>query len=184
MSINNQKIVEMCKKQKRLILLWDGADAQWISDGYALYPLLGVPLLTEESVRALYAIPENVKVEVEDLPRRYNYDNAEREEYPVFYEKIQIQPAGEAVHSLRTRSGVVFIAQKALKVLDSGENGDCTLYERVDGEGNVYIVAKQGMMLEAVIPPLQNVLKADWLDDLQNLAVALRQTFEKEETKC
>ena len=35
-------------------------------------------------------------------------------------------------------------------------------------------------MIEAVIMPVINVIKEDWLDDLQNLLGALRQTFEKE----
>lgn len=180
MSVNNQKIIEICKKAKRLTLFSDGGD-QWISAGGAIYPLLKVPHLTEETVRALYSLPDNVKVEeVDGLPVPFSFINAERDERPVFYEKIQLQPGGDALVSLRTREGVTFIEEKYLKPLEPGENGDCMLYERTDSHGHVYIAAKQGMMLEAVILPQCGVLKPDWLDDLQSLVSALRQTYEKE----
>ena len=49
--------------------------------------------------------------------------------------------------------------------------------------GSIYIVAKQGMMLEAIIMTLQGVLRADWLDDMQRLVADLRQPFEREEKR-
>ena len=182
MSINNQKVVEMCKKQKRLLLLQSPREeSQWISDGYTMYPLLGMPELTEENIRAIYSLPENVRVEVEILPPQYCYRDTFRDERPVFYEKIQLKPCGEAVITLRTRNGVVFIHEKYLKPLEAGENGEPMLFERTDDFGRTYIVAKQGIFLEAVIPPIRNLLKADWLDDLQKLLSILRKTFEQEE---
>ena len=182
MSVNIQKVIDLCKKQKRLLLLRDPSDgSQWISDGGAMYPLLGAPLLSEDSIRALYSLPDNVKVETDELPTIYNYTDTSRYEKPVFYEKIQLRPCGEAVITLRTGDGVAFIHEKYLKVLEAGENGEPMLFERIDDLGRTYIVAKQGLFLEAVIPPIRNLLKADWLDDLQNLVAVLRQTFEKEE---
>lgn len=184
MSINNQKIVEMCKKQKRLELLLDTQNGrQWISDGYAMYPLLGLPLLTEENIRALYSLPAGVRVEVKDMHEDFSTADVEREEKPVYYEKIQLRPGGESVITLRTSGGIVFIRDKHLKPLEAGENGETQLYERTGKDGSIYIVAKQGMMLEAIIMTLQGVLRADWLDDLQRLVVDLRQTFEKEEKR-
>ena len=184
MSINIQKIVEMCKKQKRLDLLLDpDTMQQWISDGYAMYPLLGLPMLTEENIRAMYALPEGVRVEVKDMHEAFSTADVEPHEKPVFYEKIQLQPCIESVITLRTSRGVVFIRGKHLKPLEAGENGETQLYERVSRSGNLYIAAKQGMMLEAIIMPMQNVLGADWLDDMQRLLADLRQTFEREEKK-
>lgn len=182
MSINIQKIVGMCKKQKRLDLLLDpDTMQQWISDGYAMYPLLGLPLLTEENIRAMYALPEGVRVEVKDMHGDFSAADVETHEKPVFYEKIQLQSCMESVITLRTSRGVVFIRGKHLRPLEAGENGETQLYERVSHSGNLYIAAKQGMMLEAIIMPMQNVLRADWLDDMQRLIGDLRQTFEREE---
>ncbi len=180
MSINYQKVIELCKKDGNLILYEDG-DMQWISDGYACWPLLKMPHMNEEAVRAVYSLSAKVKVEERGaLPIHLCFADVVRQEQPVFYEKIQMQPIGMPLVSLRTSAGVTFIEQKYIKPLEPGENGDCMLYERTDGRGNVYIVAKQGLMVEAIILPRQGVLRADWLDDLQSLLVALRQTFEKE----
>ncbi|MBQ9841597.1 MAG: hypothetical protein IJO42_00630 [Clostridia bacterium] len=180
MSINNQKVVDLCKKQKRLVLYGDG-QKQWISDGYAMYPLLGVPTLTEDVVRALYALPDNVEVEVKDAPGQYCYEDTIREERLTYYEKIQLRPLGAEVSTLRTQRGVVFIKEKYLKPLEAGEGGDHQLYERTDSAGRTYIVAKAGVFVEAIILPVQNLLTAGWLNDLQELIGILQKTFEQEE---
>jgi hypothetical protein len=78
--------------------------------------------------------------------------------------------------SVRTQAGVTFFASKYLKPLETGENGSCDLYERITSTGQVYIVAKQGMMLEAVILPMTNVIKPDWLEDLCELTDMLKRT--------
>ena len=70
-----------------------------------------------------------------------------------------------------------------------GQKTYCTLERlaRSVGKPEKYVrkellkMTQQGLFLEAVIPPIRNLLKADWLDDLQNLVAVLRQTFEKEE---
>lgn len=180
MSVNNQKIIDLCKKEKCLKLFSEG-ERQWIATSGSVYPLLKVPHLDEDSLRALYSIPANVKVEaVEGLPGAFSFADAVRNERPVFYEKIQLQPLEERLAVLRTSEGVCFIREQYLKPLEEGENGPADLYERTNEVGATYIVAKQGMMLEAVILPVRRVIREEWLEDLQDLLGALRQTFEKE----
>ncbi len=180
MSINNQKVVDLCKKEKCLKLFSDG-ERQWIATSGAVYPLLKAPHLDEESLRALYSIPANVRVDVvAGLPGAFCFADTVRDEQPVFYEKIQLQPSAERLAVLRTREGVLFIREQYLKPLEEGENGDADLYVRTNEQGTTYIVAKQGLMLEAVILPVRRVIHEDWLDDLQDLLQALRRTFERE----
>ena len=180
MSINNQKIIDLCKKEKRMVLYTYG-QMQWIGVGGAAYPLLKVPHLDEGTVKAIYSLPDDMTVEEkEGLPPHLSFANEDRAERPVFMEKIQLNPSPERLLTLRTSEGVCFIKERYLKPLEEGENGSADLYERRSTSGQIYIVAKQGMMLEAVIMPVVNVIKEDWLDDLQNLLGALRQTFEKE----
>ena len=190
MSINNQKIIDLCKKEKGMVLYSYG-QMQWIGVGGAAYPLLKVPHLDEDTVKAIYSLPDGMTVqEAEGLPPHLSFANEDRAERPVFMEKIQLNPlfmekiqlnpSPDRLLTLRTSEGVCFIKEQYLKPLEEGENGTADLYERRSTSGQIYIVAKQGMMLEAVIMPVVNVIKEDWLDDLQNLLGALRQTFEKE----
>lgn len=180
MSINNQKIIDLCKKEKRMVLYSAGV-IQWIGVSGAVYPLLKVPQLDEDALRAIYSLPAGVTVEENfALPEHLSFADTVREEKPVFMEKIQLNPSPDRLLTLRTSEGVCFIKEQYLKPLEEGENGSADLYERRSTSGQIYIVAKQGMMIEAVIMPVVNVIKEDWLDDLQNLIAALRQTFEKE----
>ncbi len=181
MSINNKKIVDLAQKEKRMVLYTLPGGYQYVGVARAIYPLLGVPVMSEDAIRAVYALPDTVKVEEKEaLPEEFDFALAVKGEQPVFYEKIQLQPVCTPLISLRCSRGVVFIEAAALKPLEPGENGECILYERQDTYGRPYIVAKQGMLAEAVILPRSDVLRADWLDDLQNLSSALRQTFEQE----
>ena len=180
MSINNQKVVDLCKKEKHLRLYTEG-DRQWIATSGSVYPLLKAPHLDESSLRALYSIPDNVRVDaVEGLPGAFSFADAVRYEQPVFYEKIQLQPLEEELALLRTSQGVTFIREQYLKPLEKGENGPADLYERINENGLTYIVAKQGLMLEAVILPMRRVIREGFLEDLKDLFVALKRTFEKE----
>lgn len=179
MSVNFPKLLEMCKKAKRLTL-YTTATGQWISAGWALYPLLNAPTLNEGNLRALYAIPQDVRVEETDtLPPNFEYADVVKGETPAMYERIQLAPVSNAV-CLRTKDGVTFIDSKYLRPLESGKNGESVLYERVDANGHVYIVAKSGMMLDAILLPMRNVIRPDWLDDLQELLSTLRRTHEQE----
>ena len=183
MSINNQKIIELCKKEKRMVL-YSGGRMQWVGVGGAAYPLLKVPHLDANTVRAIYSLPDDMTVEEkEGLPPSFSFANEDRSEHPVFMEKIQLNPLADRLLALRTSEGVCFIKEQYLKPLEEGKNGSADLYERRSTSGQIYIVAKQGMMLEAVILPMVKVITAGWLDDLQDLIAALRQTFEKERNK-
>ena len=180
MSINNQKIIDLCKKEKRMVLYSYG-QMQWIGVGGAAYPLLKVPHLDANTVRAVYSLSDEMTVEEKlGLPPQFSFANDDRLERPVFMEKIQLNPLADRLLALRTSEGVCFIKEKYLKPLEEGENGSADLYERTNESGLTYIVAKQGMMLEAVILPMRRVISAAWLEDLQDLLVALRETFEKE----
>lgn len=181
MSINNQKIIDLAKKEKRLTIYPGPDGSQWVGVAGAIYPLLGVPVMSEDTIRAVYALPAAVKIEEADhLPAELSFEETVQGEQPAFYEKIQIQPISTPLISLHCQQAVVFIEAAALKPLEPGANGDCALYERADRYGRPYIVAKQGMMLEGVIRTRPDVLRADWLEDLQNLVGSLRQSFEQE----
>jgi hypothetical protein len=77
------------------------------------------------------------------------------------YELEVAQPAlvmryeGMELLPLKTSAGLVFIQEKYLSPLDELEY--MRLFERRSGGGGVYIVAKVGMLLQAVILPVDVV---------------------------
>ena len=100
MSINNQKIIDLCKKEKRMVLYSYG-QMQWIGVGGAAYPLLKVPHLDEDTVKAIYSLPDGMTVqEKEGLPPHLSFANEDRAEHPVFMEKIQLNPSPDRLLTL------------------------------------------------------------------------------------
>ena len=151
MKIKN--IAAICKKNKSVVLFErrnDEGDVtlQYIGDGGAVYPAIGLPMLDEESVLAIF-------------------DDIDGTEKPVEREAISIVYSGRTLKPLRTRRGLVFIESRYLSpvsdVMDVLE-----LYERITPSGTPYIVAKAGFLLQAVIMPY-DVINQQFVDKLQEL---------------
>ena len=176
--MNYQKIMGIFKK-KGLITVYTAKDRQWISDGYAVYPLLQMPKMNEQSIRAIFDIADSVHIiEKAELPATVCFDDIDVTENAIFLEEIQLQPSGLDTVSFRTQAGVTFIERKYLSPIKGvNDDGSIGIYERVNQEtGNVYIVVKRGILLEAIIQPVK-VLTKDWVEDLNELTAAIRQTF-------
>lgn len=171
-------IFAVCKKNKQVILFNrynnDGETVeQYISDGYAVYPLSGLPVLDEESILTIFDVPEKQRedwrVECKPVPEGINFrdtDNGER-----IIEKqgdIAVAYAGKTLKPLQTHHGLIFIEGRYLApvsdVLDVME-----LYERRMQSGQSYIVAKAGFMLQAVIMPY-DAISAAFVDKLEALS--------------
>lgn len=175
--MNIMEIVNLCKKQKMLYLHGEEGGTQWISDGFAIYPLLGAPHFTEDSIRATYNLPANVKVKAEPgLPFGLDFRDVVSAENQVFFEKIQLSPGNANLVSLRTKAGVTYIDRRYLTPVDDGAPA-IGIYERITRSGQLYIAVKRGMMVEALIMPVVNVIKEDWLEDLKELLGVLQTTF-------
>lgn len=177
--MNIVKIVNVCKKAKRLDLYSRG-DMQWISDGFAIFPLLGAPKFSVDSIRATYDLPDSVEIrEHGELPRMYCFDDICASENQIFYEKIQVCPSGHDLLALRTQRGVTFIQRKYVEPVDDGAPA-IGIYERITEAGQLYIVIKRGLLLEAVIMPMTRVIQKDWLEDLRELVSMLSATYAEE----
>lgn len=174
MKIKN--IAAICKKNKGAVLFErydsDGEVVlQYIGDGFAVYPVIGLPVLDEESVLTIFDIPEKQRedwhVRQTGIPEWINLDDIDGTEKLVEREAISIVYSGKTLKPLRTRRGLVFIESCYLSpvsdVLDVLE-----LYERITPSGTPYIVAKAGFMLQAVIMPY-DVINQQFVDKLQEL---------------
>lgn len=164
------KIIKNCVKRKQLTLFTDAKDQQWITDGCAVYPMLGMPLLDETAIRSIYDIPEGVNIKAETgLPSGYNFSDVDETENQVFPEKIQL-PIGDDLASIRTQEGVTFVSRKYIQPIeDDDDYGAIGLYERISDGGMVYIAVKSGWRLQAIIIPVRNAVQKDWLEELKEL---------------
>ena len=180
--MNINKLIKLFKKGSKIVL-YNDKDVQWISDGHAVYPLWRFPRFDELSFAQAYGLTDGVTVEVrEGLPAAYDFSDISKAENQVFYEKIQLPIGGDTkVVSLFTQAGVTFVNKNYLDPIE--DDGYIGLYERLTTSGQLYIVVKRGMMLEAVIMPMVKVIHKDYLDDLQELVSRLIDTYNEEMRK-
>lgn len=174
MKIKN--IAAICKKNKSVVLFERYNDEgevvlQYIGDGAAVYPVIGLPVLDKESVLTIFDVPEKQRedwlVRSMGVPDGISLDDVDGTEKPVEREAISIVYSGKTLKPLRTRRGLVFIESRYLSpvsdVLDVLE-----LYERITPSGTPYIVAKAGFLLQAVIMPF-DVINQQFVEKLQEL---------------
>ncbi len=155
-----KKVVALCNKEKHFVL-FDKMDStgeitQWMGDGYAIYPLNGLPILDEETLCAVFDISEkqreNTIVRRSNMPEAINADDTDPEERVLSDDDFSIIYGGKELQPLKTRSGITFIQRKYLAPLEDALDM-IQLYERVTPDGQSYIAAKAGLLIAAVIFP-------------------------------
>lgn len=171
MKIKN--IAAICKKNKTIVLFEKHSESgdtviQYIGDGGAAYPVTGLPPLDTESVLTIFDVPEKDRdkyiVRTMGIPEGINFEDTDADEKPIEGEALSIVYSGKVLKPLQTRRGLVFIESRYLSpVLDVLE-----LYERITTGGTPYIVAKAGLLLQAVIMPL-DVINQQFVESLQRL---------------
>lgn len=101
------------------------------------------------------------------IPEGINFEDTDANEKPIEGEALSIVYSGKVLKPLQTRRGLVFIESRYLSpvsdVLDVLE-----LYERITTGGTPYIVAKAGLLLQAVIMPF-DVINQQFVEGLQRL---------------
>mgnify|MGYP000841031953 CR=1 FL=1 len=171
-----KSIAAICKKNKNIAIFERYSDdgdilTQYIGDGSAVYPVVGLPQLDKESLLTIFDVPEKQRedwfVQVAGIPSEISFEDMDANEKPVEREAISIAYSGKTLKPLQTRRGLVFIESRYLSpvadVLDVLE-----LYERRTAEGAPYIVAKAGFLLQAVIMPY-DVINQQFVESLQDL---------------
>ena len=171
-----KSIAAICKKNKNIAIFERYSDdgdilTQYIGDGSAVYPVIGLPPLDAESLLTIFDVPEkdrdNYFVKTLGVPAGISFEDTDETERHVEREGISIIYSGRTLKPIRTTRGLVFIESRYLSpvadVLDVLE-----LYERRTAEGTPYIVAKAGFLLQAVIMPY-DVINQQFVESLQSL---------------
>ena len=173
------KIAKLCVRAKRAYLYDDTERGiQWVGDGRSMYPLYMMPELTTETVLRVLDVKDKdfdkIAVSKADLPR--HIDCSDGTDDKLLPEAgISIGYASEVLEPLRFSTGLRFLNPFYLAPVQ--DKPDLMLYERETDEGEPYIVAKVGLMVQAIIQPL-SVTDEKLLDQLETLARELRQMMQ------
>lgn len=170
-----KKVAAICT-QSGMFNLFDLADkngevsCQWLGDGYAAYPIVGMPYMGTENLCAMFDIPEKKQEKLifrhDKAPDNINWKDADPLEYSLGSPKLCVRWEGRELLPLRTSAGITFIQEKYLAPLDNLDY--MSLYERKSKGGGLYIAAKIGMMIQAVIMPM-DVINRDFVDSMEEL---------------
>lgn len=170
-----KKISSICNKNKRYIL-YDKTDStgkitQWLGDGNAAYPLDGLPLLNEDSLCKMFDISEkqrdNICFDHEKRGDIINVEDTDPDETEAEEMELGIVRNGRQLVPLMGRDGIVFIDGKYLSPLED-EIDMLVLFERKNARGQSYIAVKAGLLIRAVIIPVEAV-NDDFINHLQDI---------------
>ena len=164
--------------------LYSDEQQQWISNGQAVYSLKGMPPLTPEQLATILDLPSanNIRT-VDGLPFGICFDDMAENEKPICPERIQLPLGGGKIATYTSADGerVIFIEQQYLEPINAKDHFG--VYERRHKCGITTIAVKNGMFLEAMIEPRQNVITPDLLDETHNLLIRMNETYERETAK-
>lgn len=164
------------KSAKQIIVYRNDRHGQWLGDGSSMYPINHLPTMTEKHIFALFDIPEEKQskyyFQERGFPKGLDFRDHIAEERMLQRGKLTLFVQGRELEPLNTSLGTVFINVKHLKPFDEEKDG-FDLYERRDENGNVYIVAKSGMLIIGIISPF-NIAGKSFLKELEDLTEGVR----------
>ena len=173
------KIAKLCVRAKRVYLYDDEArGVQWIGDGHALYPLYMMPDLSPETVLRVLDVKEKdwSKIAINTVPLPGSLDLSDGTDADKLLPPpgLSIGYAGEVLEPTRFSCGLRFVNPLHLAPVE--DQDQLMLYERESTDGEPYIVAKTGLMVQTVIMP-RLITDEELLNRLQTLAAELGQTI-------
>lgn len=170
-----KKVAALCR-QTGMFYLFDQVDenaevvCQWLGDGYAAYPIAGLPYMDTDNICAMFDITEKKQEKLifrrEQAPDIINWSDNDPKEYQLEDPKLCVRYEGRDMLPLSTSAGITFIREKYLAPMDNLEY--MRLYERKYRGGGIYIVAKIGMIIQAVIAPM-DVVNGEFVGRMEGL---------------
>jgi hypothetical protein len=163
----------------------DANDTQWLSNGYACYPLYEVPELSEDEFFTIFDFTEKQREET----------IFERAEFPKNLSTSDFIPGDQLCEKLSpnipfsSRLLIPFSTPMGIKFLDSeylapfaGEINNIEVYERISANGEPYFVVKIGMCLRAIIMPF-NAVNKSFVDNIEKICSLCKNALYKKETE-
>lgn len=178
-----KKIVDMCRREG-VVRIYDGeGGTQWISNGYACYPLYDVPELSEDEFFTVFDFSAKQRDETvfqrTTLPESMSFkdfDVTERE-----CEKLSpsIPYGSRILIPYKTVRGIKFLDSEFLAPL-IGESGESEVFERLSDKGEPYFAIKVGMCLRAIVMPF-NAVNRSFVENIEQIYLLCRTSLDRED---
>lgn len=149
-----QKISKFIKKRK-LLFIGSYGGAQWISDGCATFPILGMPKMNDKEILTFLGFSDDDGIQVHDLPFEDRLTDTETGEELIKDFGPVILSGDRELQPLYTSLGALLINSAYIAPLytHKGE-GELRYYLRLDRNHEPYIAVKKGLYLIALICPV------------------------------
>lgn len=174
-----KKLAAICKKKKRAVIyerhLEGGLVQQYISDGYAMYPIFGLPRLSKESLLTIFDVKEDEwdkwHVSVREDPEEVMTSDTFTPEQPLerFYQPIVHN--GRILKSVMLDGETVFFDDAYIGPVSDAK--EIMYYGRRSRFGMPVITVKSGLMLLATIAPVA-IADDDWAEMMEEMLAGCR----------
>ncbi len=164
-----KKIASLCKKTKLVNTIIDKNNVQWIGNGYGIYPLFGMPIMSDENLCTIFDIAEKQVDKYRFTNGQCSKicfdDNCEKENI-LEENDITIIVADKVLKSYQTSNGIMFIDTDYLTPFD--DMAEVDIYERIGNDGKLYFAIKVGLILYGIVMPY-NCINEKFITDIKLL---------------
>ena len=178
-----KKIVDICRREGVARIYEDKSGNQWLSCGYASYPLYEVPKLSEDEFFTIFDFTEKQRdqtiFERAEFPA--NFSTSDYSLSDTICEKLSpnIPFGSRLLIPFSTVGGIKFLDSEYLAPF-AGESIE--VYERISEKGERYFAVKVGMCLRAIITPF-NAINKSFVDNIQKIYSLCQHALYKKETE-
>lgn len=183
-----KSIATLCKNVERIHIIditEDEEIRQWIGDGHAMYPIIGLPYIYKEAVHTMFELSEKQKntfAFFKGAPlSSINFDDTDYSEKRVESESISIATGKRILKPVMTSKGVRFFDAKYLAPLTEIYS-TMDLFERTTPDGQVYFAAKSGFLTYGIIMPY-DIIDERFVETMELIAKQSRKELIRKESK-
>lgn len=166
-----KKIVDICRREGVARIYEDSNDTQWLSCGYACYPLYEVPKLSEDEFFTIFDFSPKQRGDTVFARTAFpsSLSTLDISEAEMLCEKLtpNIPFGSRLLIPFKTVGGIKFLDSEYLAPF-ADENSDIEIYERVSTKGEPYFAIKIGMCLRAIIMPF-NAVNKSFVDNIEKI---------------
>ena len=166
-----KKIVDICRREGVARIYEDSHETQWLSCGYACYPLYEVPELSEDEFFTVFDFSAKQREDTVFARCAFpsSLSTADFSEAEILCEKLSpnIPFGSRLLIPFKTVGGIKFLDSEYLAPF-ADEGNEIEIYERVSGKGQPYFAIKIGMCLRAIITPF-NAVNKSFVDNIEKI---------------